>query len=119
MGNHSALTDDEYAALSGILHREYGIDLDEHSADTVLAKIERYRERRTLASVAACISEILHDESRALDIGDIVYSQATHFNRCPDHFDLLIDVVLRTQRERRLSAGDELSIWSLGCSTGQ
>lgn len=119
MGNRTALTDREYTILSGILRREYGIDLDETGVDVIRAKLERYRERRALSSPAACISDIVGDEERARALGDVIYSQATHFNRHPHHFEFLVDTILREHAGESPSTGDELSIWCLGCSTGQ
>lgn len=118
MDSRTALTEVEYSTLSGILQREYGVDLDEAAVEVIRAKLERYRERRALSSVAECISDIVGDQEQARALGDIIYSQSTHFNRHPDHFEFLVDTVLLEQRGSP-ATGDPLSIWCLGCSTGQ
>ena len=119
MGNRTCLTDADYDVLSGLVQREYGIDLNKASNEVIRLKLERYRERRALSSVAECVSDILGDETRVQALGDIIYSQATHFNRDPQHFEFLVDSVVREHGQRLSSRGSELSMWSLGCSTGQ
>lgn len=111
------LSDMEYHFLATMLEREYGIDLAAASPEIIEAKIGKYRERHNLASTAECIDQIRREGSEAANLGDVIYSQRTCFNRSPEHFRFVVEALRRRPMEQR-GAGP-VRVWCAACSTGQ
>jgi chemotaxis protein methyltransferase CheR len=114
------LTDGDYDVLCGILAREYGVNLRLTDAGIIRAKLRTYCERHGLASPAECIRRLQDEGARTQELGEIVYSQSTFFNREPGHFQFLLDTLRRQRQEAPEDfAARDLAIWCAGCSTGQ
>jgi chemotaxis methyl-accepting protein methylase len=122
MNTHPALADADYEALRRIVSREYGVDLQWVRPGILAHKLRAFCEQHGLSSLDECVRLIESTPAHVQDIADHVYSRSTRFNREPDHFAFLVDTVRRerlARPTRPAPAPDALTIWCLGCSTGQ
>lgn len=106
----------DYEALRALLLREFGIELSEVDPGFAEPKIRAYCERQGLRSLGECLDLVARDSSKLQELGDVVYSHTTEFNRWPAAFTFVVD---RLRREPLARDGRDLVLWSLGCSTGQ
>jgi chemotaxis protein methyltransferase CheR len=109
----------EYDTLCALLGREYGIDLRAMDKSIVERKCRQYVDKYKLFSLAECLDFIACDQARLQELGDVIYSQSTYFNRQPDDFKFVIDTMIHGPGEVLADETDTLNVWSLGCSTGQ
>ena len=109
---------DEYKQLCEILDNEYGVSVGESDRAIVEAKIKRYYERHGFDSLSECLAFIRSDGARLKELGEVVYSPSTHFNRQPRHFRFMTEKLAQERAENSASPAPT-KIWCLGCSTGQ
>ena len=119
MNSQELMSPEAYEALCRILSREYGVDLRRTNPAVAQRKIHKFLGLHGLSSMAECLEFLRADSRRLQGLADIVYSQSTHFNRESEHFQFLVDTVLRQKRQHPESHSDQLEVWCPGCSTGQ
>lgn len=119
MSQQAPAADPVYGELRDLLLREYGVDIHQSTPVIFRNKLEAYLQRHQLSSVDECIGYITADPGRLRQLGDLIYSQSTHFNRQPQDFEFVVERVLEQGQHERATAEDPLTFWSLGCSSGQ
>lgn len=114
-----SFTPNEYAQLRDFLSREFGLFFD--------ASKVTFLENRVLPLIQKCgcrdmnglISMIQSDQTRRIELLDIITTNETWFFRHPRHFDILREELLPPLLRSRNQEGQRrFSIWSAGCSIG-
>jgi two-component system CheB/CheR fusion protein len=80
-------------------------------------RLGEYMARHGLRSLTQVVEYLGNDRRRIAEMAEFVYSGQTRFNRSPEHFQFLVDVVQQRQREH--AEPEKLVLWCLGCSTGE
>jgi chemotaxis protein methyltransferase CheR len=109
----------DYDVLCKILRREYGRDLTEIDPALVQTRLQAFCNRHGLSSVAECVELLQRDEAGLREVGDVVYSHGTWFNREPSQFEFLVRTAEQQRAGRGTPPAGDLSVWCLACSTGQ
>ncbi|MBP7634269.1 protein-glutamate O-methyltransferase CheR [Candidatus Ozemobacteraceae bacterium] len=114
-----SFTPNEYAQLRDFLSREFGLFFDTSKVtfleNRVLPLIQKYGCR----DMNGLISVIQSDQTRRIELLDIITTNETWFFRHPRHFDILREELLPSLLRSRDQEGQRrISIWSAGCSIG-
>jgi chemotaxis protein methyltransferase CheR len=114
---HAPLDARAFGIIAHLLHSRAGIAIEPHKRTLVRSRLLRRLREHDLASFDDYLAIVDTDDTeRDLMIAALTTNH-TKFFREPHHFDHLI-----SQRDgfvRRMAAGQVVSIWSAGCSTGQ
>lgn len=113
------LSDADFAAISGRIHRDTGIVIGEAKRSMVISRLARRVRHLALPDFAA-YARLLdspegEEERRALV--SAMTTNVTGFFRESHHFDALSRMV--PELAARARAGNRVRLWSAGCSTGQ
>jgi chemotaxis protein methyltransferase CheR len=106
----------EYRMLGDLLLREFGVDLSEVDPTFVEPKIRAYMDRQSVGSLRECLDVVMRDASKLQELGDLVYTHNSAFNRWPAAFRFMVD---RLKLDSLAREGRELTVWSAACATGQ
>jgi chemotaxis methyl-accepting protein methylase len=106
----------DYDALRDLLLREFGVELRGIDPAFVEPKIRAYMDRQGVRSLGECLDLVARDPSKLQELGDVVYTHNSAFNRWPAAFTFLVD---RLRQDSLAREGRELTVWSAACATGQ
>lgn len=113
------LTDDVFARLAGIVHRETGIVLPPAKRNMVVSRLSRRLRALGLDDFAQYCRFVESDdgktELRALI--SAITTNVTSFFREPHHFETLSNILPDLANKAR--SGERVRIWSAACATGQ
>ncbi len=115
----SRLTDDVFARLAGIVHRETGIVLPASKRNMVVSRLSRRLRALGLNDFAEyCrLLESVEGKSERKALVSAITTNVTSFFREPHHFVTLSNVVPDLAKKARF--GGRVRIWSAACATGQ
>ncbi len=119
----STLSRESFMKLSELIERDYGIKMPDSKRLMLESRLRKRLVKLQIRSFEDYCRYIFTDEGRRdelVHMVDHVTTNKTDFFREPDHFDVLVNVVLP-----KMVAGygsgisSRLVIWSAGCSTGE
>jgi chemotaxis methyl-accepting protein methylase len=108
----------DFETLCHLVHRAYGIDLAVMGPCLVERRIQQFCAQHGLDSLAACVRFLEEAPAHVEALADVTYSQRTRFNRDPEHFAVLVDMV-RAAGPRAFRTPGGWRIACFACSTGQ
>jgi chemotaxis protein methyltransferase CheR len=116
------ISNHEFDALRGLVHREAGIFLSEAKRALLVGRLSRRLRELGLVSFGAYYRRVVEgDESEKVHMLDCLSTNETHFFREPQQFAFLETHVLPAWCEEASAGGRPRRIraWSSACSTGQ
>jgi chemotaxis protein methyltransferase CheR len=120
MGTHEeGLSSRDYARLCHLIYREAGIHLGAGKKIMLEMRIKRRLRALDLGSYSEYCDYLFGHKGLKEEIVpliDVVTTNKTDFFREPKHFDFLAEQALPELAAR---SGNQLLIWSAGCSTGE
>jgi chemotaxis protein methyltransferase CheR len=106
--------------LRTLIYEQCGINLTSDKKTMLEGRLRRRMSKLNLASYGEYCKYLFdghgHDAEEMVHLIDAVSTNKTDFFREKEHFDLLVGKVLPEITKRH---GQELLIWSAGCSTGE
>jgi len=114
------ITDDEFARISTFIHQRFGIYLPETKKMLVQGRLNKELKNRGYRSFSDYMRDLERDEHARdlLTLVDRISTNHSFFFREPDHFEFLVDTVLREYSDAGGSPSD-IRIWSAGAAEGQ
>jgi chemotaxis protein methyltransferase CheR len=115
------LTDREYQLISGLVYKNFGINLGEKKRSLVSARLRRELLSGGFESFGEYYDHVVRDASgRALlTLVDQISTNHTYFFREKEHFDFLMSDVLPGITGKQKNGMKKVRIWSAGCSSGE
>ncbi|GIH81470.1 CheR family methyltransferase [Planobispora longispora] len=113
-----ALTQQEFAFVSGLVRREAAIVLEPGKEYLVEARLLPLARRTGTVSVSEFVARAQRERALADQIVDALTTNETSWLRDREPFSAFTDVVLPDLMERR-SPTQKLRVWSAACSSGQ
>jgi len=112
------LTDEEMAAIAGLVYTHTGIRLAPTKTALVTARLQQRLRLHRCASFHAYLRHVRHDASGAelRAMLDALTTNQTEFFREREHFGILTERVLP---QLRTSGATSIAAWSAGCATGE
>ncbi|NLG36837.1 MAG: protein-glutamate O-methyltransferase CheR [Clostridiales bacterium] len=112
------LTEHEFAALTGFIQRNYGINLG-RKKELVESRLFGLLSRRGYQSFSEYMNHVRSDRSgeEMANLLNLITTNHTFFFREPRHFEFMSGEVLPWLANNVPSR--DLRIWSAGCSTGE
>jgi chemotaxis protein methyltransferase CheR len=108
------ITDNQFAAISALVHGQCGINLHDGKKELVRARLAKRLRTLGLTCFDAYLEHLRSDRSDELvAMLDALSTNLTSFFRESDHFVYLSEKVLPRLPEKRLR------LWSAGCSSGE
>ncbi len=114
------MTDKDFARFSEFIYKEVGIKLPPSKKTMVEARLQKRIRLLHLKNHGEYVSYLFSPQGmneELIHLIDVVTTNTTEFFREPKHFELLMDRVL-PEWHQKSRAGQPVSIWSAGCSTG-
>jgi chemotaxis protein methyltransferase CheR len=115
----ATLSDADFAAISGRIHRDTGIVIGEAKRSMLISRLARRLRQLALPDFAtyARLLDSAEGEDERLALVSAITTNVTGFFREPHHFDALTRML--PDLVARVRAGGRVRLWSAGCSTGQ
>lgn len=115
----ATLSDADFAAISGRIHRDTGIVIGETKRSMLISRLARRLRQLALPDFAtyARLLDSTEGEDERLALVSAITTNVTGFFREPHHFDALSRML--PELAGRVRAGGRVRLWSAGCSTGQ
>jgi chemotaxis protein methyltransferase CheR len=117
--NEEGISSRDYARLRDLVYREAGIHLGSDKKTMLEVRIKRRLLALDLGSYAQYCDYLFGPQGRTDEIVpfiNVVTTNKTDFFREPRHFEFLAEEALPELTARN---GNQLLIWSAGCSTGE
>jgi chemotaxis protein methyltransferase CheR len=108
----------DFRRIADLIHSETGIVLSERKKMLAYSRLAPLVRRSGLTSFGAFLDALASDDRTMTEVVAALTTNHTYFHREPHHFDHF-ESVLRPDLARRALAGEEVRIWSAGCSTGE
>jgi chemotaxis protein methyltransferase CheR len=108
----------DFRRIADLIHAETGIVLSERKRMLAYSRLAPLVRRSGLASFGAFLDTLDSDPESLAEVITALTTNHTYFHREPHHFDHFASAV-RPDLVRRALAGDEVRIWSAGCSSGE
>lgn len=108
----------DFRRISSLIHAETGIVLSERKRMLAYSRLAPLVRRSGLTSFGAFLDTLSGDANTLIEVVAALTTNHTYFHREPHHFDHF-EATVRPDLVRGLAAGEEVRIWSAGCSTGE
>ncbi|WP_082925510.1 CheR family methyltransferase [Erythrobacter neustonensis] len=108
----------DFRRISGLIHAETGIVLSDRKRMLAYSRLAPLVRRSGLTSFGAFLDTLDGDARLLTEVVAALTTNHTYFHREPHHFDHF-ETTVRPDLVRRATAGEEVRIWSAGCSTGE
>lgn len=108
----------DFRRIATLIHAETGIVLSERKRMLAYSRLAPLVRRSGLTSFGAFLDVLDSDLRQMTEVVAALTTNHTYFHREPHHFDHF-ETTVRPDLVRRAQAGDEVRIWSAGCSTGE
>jgi two-component system CheB/CheR fusion protein len=95
-----------------------GRDFSRYKRSTFLRRIARRMQMREVEDLSAYVDILREDSNEVRDLADDMLITVTRFFRDPEVFEAIEKTVIPRIFDAR-GAGDEVRVWSVGCSTGE
>lgn len=106
-------SDDEFKAVSKLIHKEIGIALAEHKKSMVYRRLAKRIHELELSSFAEYIKLVENNPSEVSNLANAITTNLTSFFRENHHFEHLESFIIE-----HMNRNKSLRIWSAGCSSG-
>ncbi|MEW5723353.1 MAG: protein-glutamate O-methyltransferase [Thermodesulfobacteriota bacterium] len=116
------LTDEDFYALSRLVHQKAGINLHEGKKELVRARLAKRIREGGFGDFGRYYRYVVEDESgdELVHLLDAISTNLTSFFREPKHFAFMVEKFLPELEKAKSPRNDRrLRIWSAGCSTGE
>lgn len=108
----------DFDRIAALIHAESGIVLSERKRMLAYSRLAPLVRSSGLTSFGAFLDTLPGDPATMTEVIAALTTNHTYFHREPHHFEHFADVV-RPDLLRRAMSGEEVRIWSAGCSTGE
>jgi chemotaxis protein methyltransferase CheR len=108
----------DFRRIAALIHDATGIVLSERKRMLAYSRLAPLVRRSGLASFGAFLDTLDGDPATLAEVVTALTTNHTYFHREPHHFDHFANV-LRGDLLRRAASGQEVRIWSAGCSSGE
>ncbi len=108
----------DFRRISGLIHAETGIVLSDRKRMLAYSRLAPLVRRSGLTSFGEFLDTLDGDARLLTEVVAALTTNHTYFHREPHHFDHF-ETTVRPDLVRRATAGEEVRIWSAGCSTGE
>lgn len=108
----------DFRRIAEMIHGETGIVLSERKKMLAYSRLAPLVRRSGLTTFSAFLETLSGDPRTMTEVVAALTTNHTYFHREPHHFDHFESVV-RPDLVRSALAGEEVRIWSAGCSTGE
>lgn len=108
----------DFRRIAALLHSESGIVLSERKRMLAYSRLAPLVRRSGVTSFGAFLDRLGEDPRALTEVIAALTTNHTYFHREPHHFTHFASEV-RPELVRRTLVGEEVRIWSAGCSTGE
>ncbi len=108
----------DFRRIADLIHAATGIVLTERKRMLAYSRLAPLVRRSGLTSFGAFLDTLDQSPQAMTEVVAALTTNHTYFHREPHHFEHFADH-LRPDLARRALRGDEVRIWSAGCSTGE
>ena len=108
----------DFARIAKLLHRESGIVLEDNKRMLAYSRIAPLVRRSGMQTFSEYLDLIENNPAEQVSAIASLTTNHTYFNREPHHFEHFAEH-LRPSLVRRAEAGEDVRIWSAGCSSGE
>jgi chemotaxis protein methyltransferase CheR len=110
----------EYQLITKLVNERYGVNLTEKKLTLVRGRLNKLIRQKGFQKFSEYLSYLQNDESgyAMIELMDRLTTNHTYFYREPHTFDFFQRVTL-PPLINRLDAGEEIRLWSAGCSSGE
>ncbi len=108
----------DFRRIAALIHAETGIVLSDRKKMLAYSRIAPLVRRSGLTSFKAFLDTLDGNPAAMTEVIAALTTNHTYFHREPHHFEHFESVV-RPDLLARAQAGEEVRIWSAGCSTGE
>lgn len=108
----------DFRRIAALIHDRSGIVLSDRKRMLAYSRLAPLVRRSGLTSFGAFLDALAEDPQGQTAVIAALTTNHTYFHREPHHFDHFA-AELRPDLVRRALAGEDVRIWSAGCSTGE
>ncbi len=108
----------DFRRIAALIHAETGIVLSERKRMLAYSRLAPLVRRSALASFSAFLDAVGSDRQLLTEVIAALTTNHTYFQREPHHFDHF-ETALRPGLVARALEGEQVRLWSAGCSTGE
>jgi chemotaxis protein methyltransferase CheR len=108
----------DFRRIADLIHAQTGIVLSERKKMLAYSRLAPLVRRSGLTSFGAFLDTLDSNPRSMTEVVTALTTNHTYFHREPHHYDHFADH-LRPDLVRRALGGEEVRIWSAGCSTGE
>jgi chemotaxis protein methyltransferase CheR len=108
----------DFSRIADLIHTQTGIVLSERKRMLAYSRLAPLVRRSGLTSFGSFLDTLGHDPQGLTEVITALTTNHTYFNREPHHFEHFAADV-RPNLVRRALAGDDVRLWSAGCSSGE
>ncbi|MEE4289985.1 MAG: CheR family methyltransferase [Erythrobacter sp.] len=108
----------DFRRIAAMIHAESGIVLNERKRMLAYSRLAPLVRRSGLTSFAAFLDGLDSDPRLRTETIAALTTNHTYFHREPHHFDHF-EKIVRPDLVERAMAGQQVRLWSAGCSTGE
>ena len=108
----------DFRRIADLIHAETGIVLSERKTMLAYSRLAPLVRRSGLASFGAFLDTLADDAATFTEVVAALTTNHTYFNREPHHF-AHFESEVRPAILSRAQAGEQVRIWSAGCSSGE
>lgn len=108
----------DFRRIANLIHAVTGIVLSERKKMLAYSRLAPLVRRSGLTSFGAFLDTVESDPAQMTEVVAALTTNHTYFHREPHHFEHF-ETVVRPDLVRRALGGEEVRIWSAGCSTGE
>ena len=115
---NSDISDGEFDRLAAIAASEAGLSIPRSKKSLVQSRIARRLRALSIPNCRAYIVYVENNDPELKELISVLTTNVSSFYRENHHFEFLNETVIPNIR-KRLNDGDNVRIWSAGCSSGQ
>lgn len=108
----------DFRRIAALIHAETGIVLSERKTMLAYSRLAPLVRRSGLTSFGAFLDTLGSDPGLLGEVVTALTTNHTYFNREPHHFEHF-ERIVKPGLVARALAGDDVRIWSAGCSSGE